>query len=402
MESEIDEPVLERPLPAAKYPFAVDVAGLMILTMVGFFSYPVVSWETPTQIVYGVIVLGCCLTLIWRRRNPRLVLSTVAVLLAVQVLVVDKLSVFAGLVCLIAAYTSQTRVMPPWRWIAIAAAFAGSAWAVLFASDDMLHSDVRGKLTVVLAAWALIAVAALLGSIRRHNRTRVESALERASLLEAQQDTERRLASLEERHRIAREMHDILGHSLNAIAVQAEGARYVLKSAPEQTDQALAAIGCLSREAVDEVRDLLDVLRIDEPLAELTPTPHLRDIPGLIGSYQYTGANIRLRHKGDPDDVPSQAGLAAYRIVQESLTNAIKHAGNFPIMVRIDIRSKAVRLLIINGVGAAPVMAVPRRRGGHGLIGMEERVRALGGSIEAGPDTTINGWRVAATLPWTS
>lgn len=374
---------------------------MLVLAVIGFLSYPVVSWETPTQIVYGVIVLGCCLALIWRRCSPRMVLATVAVLLVVHVLVVDQLSVFAGLVCLIAAYTAQTQVTPPWRWIAIAAIFAGSAWAMLFVSDDMLLSDVRTKLIIVLAVWALIAVAALLGSIRRRNRARVEGALERASLLEAQQDTERRLASLEERHRIAREMHDILGHSLNTIAVQAEGARYVLRSAPEQTDQALAAIGRLSREAVDEVRDLLDVLRTDAPSAGLIPTPHIHDVAGLIGSYQHTGANIHLHHNGDPGNVPSQVGLAAYRIVQEALTNAIKHAESVPIMVRIDIRANAIDLLVINSIGAATEEAVSQRRRGHGLIGMEERVRALGGTIETGPDTTVGGWRVAATLPWT-
>ncbi|WP_422386323.1 sensor histidine kinase [Cryobacterium luteum] len=401
VESEIAEPVVDRPLTTTRYQFAVEVACSMVLAVVGFLSYPIVSWETPPQVVYGVVVLGCCLALIWRRRNPRIVLVTVAVLLVVHVLVVDQLSVFAGLVCLAAAYTTQTQVIPPWRWISATAIFAGSAWAVLFVSNDVLLSALSTKLIVVLVAWALIAVAALLGSIRRRNRARVEGAFERVSLLEAQQDTEHRLAALQERHRIAREMHDILGHSLNIIAVQAEGARYALRSAPHQTDQALAAIGRLSREAVDEVRDLLDVLYTDEPSAELTPTPHLRDIPGLIGSYRHTGANIRLHHEGDPDNVPSQVGLAAYRIVQEALTNAIKHAGGVPIMVRIDIRTNAVDLLIVNSVRAARAVAVPRRGRGHGLIGMEERVRALGGSIDTGPNTTIGGWRVAATLPWT-
>jgi signal transduction histidine kinase len=202
---------------------------------------------------------------------------------------------------------------------------------------------------------------------------------------------------VEERARIAREMHDILGHSLNTIAVQAEGARYALRADPDRADQALADIGRLSRAAVDEVRDLIDVLRTDDDPAATHPTPSLRDLPHLIGTFQRVGTSIRLRLDGEVNDVPRQVGLTAYRIIQESLTNAITHAADAPVLVRATIVERALDVLVTNG---RPHRTNTRQGGGHGLIGMRERVLALGGTIDAGPDPATGGWRVAARLPW--
>src|SRR5690606_33136854 len=132
-----------------------------------------------------------------------------------------------------------------------------------------------------------------------------KAAVERATELEARQDAERRLAAVKERTRIAREMHDILGHSMNVIAMQAEGARYVLRSDPDQADAALGNIARLSREAVDEVRDLIDVLRADDEPATTRPAPSLTDVAELIGSYRGANDRIRLQVSGDLAAVPA-------------------------------------------------------------------------------------------------
>ncbi|MEV0732913.1 histidine kinase [Polymorphospora sp. NPDC050346] len=377
-------------------PWLLDTAVAVLVVVVGAISRPTLSFITWSQTVYTLIVVGCAAALVFRRLFPRPGLTVIAILLLGHLVAAIEPGLCVALICLIAAYTTQTQLTPPWRWVFLAAIYGGTVAAIM--TSPIPAVDVRGRLIVTGVVLTLLTLAALTGVIRRQRRTRYTLAVERANMLEAQQDADRRLAAVEERTRIAREMHDILGHSLNAIAAQAEGVRYVLRSDADRADQALADIGWLSRRAVDDVRDLIDVLTTDAAQTSVLPTPSLGDMPELIASLRYTKAAIRLQFDGDVDAVPGHVGLAAYRIVQESLTNALKHADGVPITVRVTVQDRHVEVAVLNP--RAPAVPLPgTAAGGRGIIGMRERARALGGAVEAGPDPATGGWRVRATLP---
>lgn len=384
----------------------LDLASATVAATIGAVSKPGVGFEDVSQAAYSVVVLGCCAAVLLRRSRPRASVASIIVLLVIHLALVDQVSVFAGVMCTVVTYTAQTRLFRPWRWVATAVACLGVVAAVQTARVPLQNGDWRARLAAGAITLGTLTIAALIGVVRRDARARYELAVERAAMLEREQEAERRLAAAEERTRIAQEMHDILGHSLNTVAMQAEGARCVLVSDPERAGQALEHIGRLSRDAVDEVRDLIDVLRSDDD-TDLRPAPSLGDIPRLI-SASADAARTRLSIAGDPDAVPKPVSFVAYRIVQESLTNVIKHAGPVSTQVFVTVGVGSVDLVIVNDAPEIPagagdpqeVRGIHRKGGRHGIAGMSERIRVLGGTLDAGPDLSIGGWRVTAWLPW--
>ncbi|MEV4569436.1 sensor histidine kinase [Nonomuraea sp. NPDC049419] len=378
---------------AVRHLWAADCAVAATAGLAGVLGSPTVSFATGTQAVYTVLVIGGCAAMLLRRRMPRLCLGLLVLLLAVHLPLV-QLGPYAGVVCLVGAYTTQTRLDRAWRWgyLALFCAVATGGIVTALAATGGAAQPVP-----LAAAYALLTVAALIGAMRRNAAERYRLAVERADLLEARHETGRRLAVLEERGRIAREMHDILGHSLNAVAVLSEGARHAVRSDPDRTDAALADIGRLSRSAVDEVRDLIDVLRTEDGPAERGPAPSLAELSGLVSGFRFTGTVVRTQVEGDPGGLPGQLGRTAYRIVQEAITNAVKHAPGAAITIRVTITDTGVDLLVTNARPDAPREAGAGE--GHGLIGIRERVRAAGGTVEAGPDPATGGWQVHARLP---
>ncbi len=384
-----------------------DVAAAVLAALVGGVGQSIASSDVELW-TYWSIVAGCSTILLVRSRLPRTCLAVLAVLMLVHQIVLHQPSVFAPTICVIAAYTTQTRLAPPWRWSYLALIYTGAAGAILLSTQERLGPMWPNRFAIAVAAWAIITVAALAGAIRSRNRTRMELAVERATFLESHYELAQRLATAEERTRIAREMHDILGHSLIAIAVQAEGARYVIRSDIDRAERALADIGRLSRTAVDEAHELIKVLRTQDDHASQrsmdtsngpSPTPTLNDLATLVRSFEPSGSAIRLRLDGDPSSVPLQVSVAAYRVIQEALTNAVKHAGRVHVAIRVSVGSREVRLLVANGRPATSDED-HNQTGGHGITGMRERVRGLGGRIDVGPDLTTGGWRVSASLPW--
>lgn len=380
-------------------PWLLDAMLAIAVIAISAISRPGLSVVTPQDVLYTGVVIGSACALVARRTFPRLALTVLAVLLTIHLIARIEWGIAVALICVIAAYTTQTQLTPPWRWLFLAAIYLGAATAMLTVPMSAPGLGTRERLLAAAGAFGLLTVAVLTGVVRRQRRSRYNAAIERAAMLQTQQETERRLAVVEERARIAREMHDVIGHSLNAIAVQAEGVRHVLRTDTDRADRALADIGALSRSAVDDVRDLLDVLATDDAEASTRPLPTIRDIPELVGSLQYTNAAIRLRIDGEPHPVPDHVGAAAYRIVQEGLTNSLKHAEGALVTVLVAIRDRTVGLTILNT--SAPTMRpASNAGGGHGIDGMRERARAHGGDLDAGPDPTTGGWRVTASLPW--
>jgi len=207
-----------------------------------------------------------------------------------------------------------------------------------------------------------------------------------------------RRAVLEERTRIARELHDVVAHHMSLIAVQAETAPYRLSDLPESAIAEFGSLSGVAREALAEMRRLLGVLRYDQP-AGLAPQPQLSDLPALVDAARRAGVSVELAVPGAMSDVPSSVAVCAYRIVQESLSNASQHAPGAAVSVSVGDEAGAVLLRVANGPGAPAGPSQNEPGPGHGLTGMRERVALLGGSLSAGPSAG-GGFVVSAVLPF--
>lgn len=238
--------------------------------------------------------------------------------------------------------------------------------------------------TAVVAALATVAGAALRGLlVTRHRLERQRAAAQAAR---------DRSALLQERTQIARELHDVVAHHMSVIAIESETAQYRDPALAPETAASLATIRTGAVTALEEMRRILGVLRSGE--TGNLPQPALTDLPDLVKSIRATGVPVTLRLAGDTAALSPGRGLSAYRIVQEALSNAVRHAPGAPIEVRVEV-GEEVGMWIENApaAGGAPVPG-----SGHGLLGMRERVTMLGGTLETGP-TPAGGYRVAATLP---
>jgi signal transduction histidine kinase len=211
---------------------------------------------------------------------------------------------------------------------------------------------------------------------------------------------------VEERLRIARELHDVVAHSMSIVAVQSGVGAHVLDSQPEEARKALAAVEVTSRQALSEMRRLLGVLRQEaEPAGSLAPSPGLAEVDALAAEVAKAGARVEVRIEGTRPELPLGLDLSAYRIVQEALTNVVRHAGPATARVRIRYAVDAVDLEVVDdGVGSANGRQESasdrqiRRSAGHGILGMRERAALYGGTLDAGP-LAGGGFRVAAHLP---
>ena len=249
-----------------------------------------------------------------------------------------------------------------------------------------------------LALDGLIAAAAWwLGDGTRRRQEAVVVARQRAAELEQARDELARRAVTEERLRIARELHDVVAHSMSIIAVQSGVGVHVLDSQPEEARKALVAVEATSRQALVEMRRLLGVLRQEaEPRGSLAPAPGLAELEELAAEVAKAGLRVDVRIEGTPSELLAGLDLSAYRIVQEALTNVVRHAG--PATARVAVRYAPGRVeleVVDDGRGQA---ATVRGRGGLGIAGMRERAALYGGTLDAGP-LPGRGFRVAATLP---
>ena len=218
---------------------------------------------------------------------------------------------------------------------------------------------------------------------------------EQAAALEADRQNTARRAVLDERRRIARELHDVVAHSLSVMVIQAGAGRRQAREHPERAAGCAELIERLGRETLTEMRLLLGVMRPEGEPAAREPQPGLGALAHLITDMGTAGLAVELRVDGDPQALPVGPDLAAYRIVQEALTNVLKHAGPARAIVTVSYAADAVELEVAdNGTGTLPS---PLPRGGHGVLGMRERAAMYGGEVEAGPQPT-GGWIVRARL----
>jgi signal transduction histidine kinase len=251
-------------------------------------------------------------------------------------------------------------------------------------------ADLTGNLAIAIAFTAATVAIDNLGSRRRTQRALADQAV-----LTGQERARR--AVLEERSRIAREMHDVVAHHMSLIAVRAETAPFRLSDLPESARDEFSSLSAAARAALADMRRLLGVLRDDQPAARV-PQPQLSDLPALIDATRQAGVQVELSLPAVPHQVPAGAGLCAYRIIQESLSNARRHASGAAVTVSVDHDASGIVLRVANGPGGpiGPVGSI--HAPGHGLAGMRERVALLGGSLSAVP-APGGGFVVSAVVP---
>ncbi|POM24895.1 Sensor histidine kinase DesK [Actinomadura rubteroloni] len=247
----------------------------------------------------------------------------------------------------------------------------------------------------IVALLAQSALAAALGDAVRHGRAYVAAIKERARRAEETREQEARRRVIDERLRIARELHDVLAHHVSLINVQAGVAAHVLENDPAQARESLAHIRRAARASLDEVRATIGLLRqpdAEAPDAPEEPSPGLARLPDLVASFTAAGMVVDQSVTGVPADLPSAVDLSAFRIVQEALTNVGKHAARPYADLRLDYRTDELRVTV-----TSPSSPGEPGEAGHGMVGMRERAHALGGTFTAG--RADGRFRVAATLP---
>jgi signal transduction histidine kinase len=342
--------------------------------------------------VTAVAEVAIMLPLLFRRRLPALALVVWGVVFALQDVAGGNLeNVFAlpFVVILFYAYSLGGHGTRRELVVGAAAAYLGAAYQIIETSPK--PGDVVGGL--MFGAVFLAAPIATARSLRNRRVLAAELA-ERAERAESEREARARRAVEDERARIARELHDVVAHSISVMTVQAEAVHRVAPRMPEQARTSLQAIEDTGREALTEMRRLLGVLRRDDEVADLAPQPSLGQVRLLVQRARAAGLPVELTVEGQARDLPGGVDLAAYRVVQEALTETLARAGARRARVRIRYGERDVRIEIADD-GAGHL-----RPSGESaeMVGMRERVALYGGELEAGPDEA-GGFRVRARLP---
>ncbi|MEU4171058.1 histidine kinase [Streptomyces sp. NPDC026665] len=341
---------------------------------------------------------GLVLPLLWRRRRPFLAFSVITAVLILQLALGVWLR--ADVAVLIALYSlvlhGELRRLP----VACAVA-AGALGLVALRLPSEVH-----VLDALFFLFSTITAAVALGLAVRIRRGQLAVLRDRATRLEVERDQRSRLAAAAERARVAREMHDIVGHNLSVIITLADGGAYANDHAPERGKQALLLIGDTGRQALGELRRMLGVLREQTPAPsepELSPQPGIGDIDALCERIRAAGPVVVHRSSGDLGGLDRGVQLAAYRIVQEALTNALKHGGpGTRVDLRVGVDKALLRIDVHDtgpgsGAGTGAVHSRPHDDEGHGIPGMRERAALYDGTVVAGPGPD-GGWTLRATL----
>jgi len=337
-------------------------------------------------------VLGMTVALAFRRLSPALALSIAWVFALYQMATGQEPGVVDVFIAPVMYATSAYGSGRVRAW-GLVSALGGSVVAALYVGVRDYQQRIgivtattplQESLQVTAASFAVVLLLLLLPWLAGLVvRTRRSENLSREAQLVAERDAaraDRAVAVEQERVRIARDMHDIVAHSLAVVIAQADGARYALKADPAIADQALGTISSTARSALGDVRELLGALRHEQGTA---PTPEVDDVEELVEEMRAMGLDVRVDREGDPGRLPTTTQLAVYRIVQESLTNAWKHGEpGAPVHASLVYRPDTVEITVVNR-RADDGTSGPGT--GHGLVGMRERATMIGGTMTAGP-----------------
>ncbi|MBT2421707.1 sensor histidine kinase [Streptomyces sp. ISL-22] len=381
--------------------WAVLLFGISVMTTAFEQAAGQEARGTESALAVVPVVLLLCLVIALRRRMPeKMLLLAIGVGLAQMAL--DVATTAANFAFLVITYTVAATGA---RWasrLALAMGLSAAPLAQLRWPEQ--ESSVLGTVALVIFMTVPFALAWVLGDSIRTRRAYYEQLEERATRLEKEREAQAKVAVAAERARIARELHDVVAHNVSVMVVQADGAAYVLDSAPDQAKKALETISSTGRQALAEMRRLLGVLRTGEhqESGEYVPQPDVEQIDELIQQCRNSGLPVDFKVEGTPRPLPSGVELTAYRIVQEALTNTRKHGGpNAGASVRLVYFDDGLGLLVEDDGKGAPHELYEDGGAdgkGHGLIGMRERVGMVGGTLDAGPRPG-GGFRISALLP---
>ncbi|MEU3182899.1 sensor histidine kinase [Streptomyces sp. NPDC006923] len=388
---------------ARAHPLAPDAAlaaAVLACMVVGSFADPhggpggpSFGTRTPGAVSVVLMVLGAA-ALVFRRRRPMAVLVCAGAVTAVELIICHPPAPVV-LSAVIALYTVAAHTDRPTTWrVGLATMTVLTAVAMLFSAGPWYAQD-----NLAIFAWTGMASAA--GDAVRSRRAFIDAIRERAERAERTREEEARRRVAEERLRIARDLHDVVAHHIALVNVQAGVAAHVMDRRPDQAKEALSHVREASRSALNELRATVGLLRQSgDPEAPTEPAPGLAHLDGLLDTFRNAGLPVRyVAAEGISEGAvrfPAAVDLAAYRIVQEALTNVRKHAGpgaEAEVSV-VRVGPTAEITVLDNGAGTGE----PADGGGHGLLGMRERVTALGGTLTAGPRYG-GGFRVQAILP---
>jgi signal transduction histidine kinase len=342
----------------------------------------------PIDVIVGA---GAGASLAGRRRAPGITLAVSGALALLLVHLLPTAGATAVIAPALALYSLALR-----RGMRERALAAVAAVAVIVVADA-LHGGAP-TLLQTLGHVLLVAIPLLIADVHRTRHANLELLQERLALAERTREQEAERHAEQERLRIARDLHDVVAHTLTTINVQAATAAQLLDRNPAHARNALETIEDASREAISELRAILGVLRDDaDPDAPLAPAPGLDQLPDLVARAREDGVDVDLNVDGQrPERLPDAVSLAAFRIAQESLTNARRHAAGADVRIALAFDREALRLVVEND---AATVALPNGTSpGVGIVGMRERAATVGGTLEA--RTVKGGFRVEARLPF--
>nr|WP_051836454.1 sensor histidine kinase [Streptomyces sp. NRRL F-2580] len=383
------------------HPLATDAVlafGAFTAMVVGSFADPhgphgpTFGTRTPDPASLLLMLLGAA-ALVFRRRQPRAVLAVTCGLSLLE-LTTGEPRAPVVMSAVMALYTVAARTDRPTTWRIGLLTMAGLTGVAMLAGPLPWYAQEN----IGIFAWTGMAAAA--GDAVRSRRAFVDAIRERAERAERTRDEEARRRVAEERLRIARDLHDVVAHHIALVNVQAGVAAHVMDKRPDQAKEALAHVRDASRSALNELRATVGLLRQSgDPEAPTEPAPGLGVLEELVDTFRHAGLPVKVIVQLDREAgaLPAAVDLAAYRVIQEALTNVRKHAGpGARAEVSVVRVGPSVEVTVLDDGGTEPSAAEPG--GGHGLLGMRERAGALGGSCFAGPRFG-GGYRVHAILP---
>ncbi len=381
-------------LPRLRLPTRGDLllaVGVTVLAELDVFAPDLFSTHlTGPRWVLGLVFVLCGVALAWRRLHPLAVFLVVAGALAAHALVFGASEGNGALIpALVATYSVAAHGSRRAAYVALPLAVL-----LLLVRETHNPSNVDWPATRAALAWDLTVVGAwLTGSWLRARRLYEQALVQRAAQAEHEREQQTRTALAEERARMARELHDSIAHSLTVVVVQAEAAEDALDRDPERARTPIRRIGATGREALLELRQVIGALRGSEA-AELAAPRSPSALHDLVDSACSAGLDTHLELTGSPDHVPAATTQTVYRVVQEALTNVMKHSQSRRVRLAVSYGRDWVDLDVQDDGPAAPPSADTP---GHGLLGMRERVGLLGGTLVAGPEGS--GFRVRARIP---
>jgi len=375
-------------------PWQVDgivVAALIAEMVADAAGRSLIRGQRPNDVWMYLLIVVMAVPYLTHRRHPMASVAVTSVAVAVFAWV--SYGPFPGLNSMLLVFGIALHADRRRSTVAFLVSLLTLAFALSVQPDGVPDAS------TVVSTFSLTAVAWLTGENVRHRRVRWAALEERATMVEREREERTRQAVADERLRIARELHDVVAHSMSVIAVQSGVGNHVIDTQPAEAKRALAAIETTSRDALTEMRRLLGVLRRgdEEPAAALEPAPGLADVATLVGQVAHAGLDATVVIDGDATQVPAAVGLSAYRIVQEALTNVIKHGGS-TAQVSLRCTPDELAVEVVDPGPDGPDRGQHVVSAGHGLIGMRERVAVFGGDFQAGPRPG-GGFQVTARLP---